>query len=69
MDATEVRKLTDEEIDVEIDRMQRKLFDLRSQAVTEKIENPGLFQKTRRGIARLKTEKHMRAMKKQGAAS
>jgi large subunit ribosomal protein L29 len=69
MNAQEVRKLTDEEIDVEIDRMQRKVFDLRSQAVTEKIEDPSMFKKTRRGIARLKTEKHMRVMKKQGAAS
>lgn len=69
MDAIEVRKLTDEEIDVELDRQQRKLFDLRTQTVTEKIENPSLFKKTRRTIARLKTEKHMRVMKKQGAAS
>lgn len=60
MTGDEVRKLTDEEISVEIDRLQRKLFDLRTAVVTEKIEDPSRFGKFRRDIARLKTERTAR---------
>lgn len=34
---------------------QRHLFDLRSQAVTEKLEDPSQLRKTRKEIARIKT--------------
>lgn len=61
MKASEVRKLTDEEIAVETDRLQRRLYDLRCQAVTEKIEDPSQFRKVKGDIARLKTEAHARA--------
>lgn len=60
MTGAEVRKLTDEEIEVELERLQRKLFDMRCQTVSEKIENPSQFGKTRREIARLKTERTAR---------
>lgn len=60
MNMTEVKKLTGEEIDVELDRLQRKLYDLRCQAVTEKIENPSQFKKVRSIIARMKTEQNTR---------
>ena len=33
----------------------RHLFDLRSQQVTEKLENPSQFRTTRRDIARIRT--------------
>ena len=56
MKADEVHKLTGEELAVEIDRLQRRLYDLRTQAVTEKIEDPSQFGKVRKTIARLKTE-------------
>ena len=64
MKAEEVRKLTGEEIDVEIGRLQRRLYDLRTQAVTEKIEDPSQFGKVRKDIARLKTEQRARELKK-----
>ena len=35
--------------------LQRHMFDLRTQAVTEKLEDPTQFRKARRDIARLKT--------------
>lgn len=63
MKAEEVHKLTDEEIGVEIDRLQRRLYDLRTQAVTEKIEDPSQFGKVRKDIARLKTEQRARELK------
>lgn len=67
MTGKEVRKLTDEEIRVEIDRLQRRVFDLRTQAVTEKIEDPSQFKKVRRDIARLKTEQSARASQEASA--
>jgi large subunit ribosomal protein L29 len=60
MKAAESHSLTSEEISVELKRLSRKLFDLRSQAVTEKIEDVSQFKKIRRDIARLKTERRAR---------
>ncbi len=60
MNAKETKKLSDEEITVEVKRLRQKRFDLRTQAVTEKIEDTSQFAKTRRDIARLLTEKASR---------
>ena len=60
MKAKEIQKLSDEEIAVEVKRLRQKRFDLRTQAVTEKIEDTSQFGKTRRDIARLLTEKASR---------
>ena len=51
----EIRQLTDEELRTELARMQRRLFDIRAQAVTEKLESPSLIQTARRDIARTLT--------------
>ena len=56
----EVRKLNDEEIDVEVERLRRLHFELRTQAVTEKIENTSQFAKIKKDIARLLTEQNAR---------
>ena len=40
---------------MELDRLRRHLFDLRSQAVTEKLEDASQIGKTRKDIARLFT--------------
>ena len=60
MKAQEVHKLSDEEIDVEIQRLRRKQFDLRTQAVTEKIQDTSQFRQIRRDIARILTERSAR---------
>lgn len=66
----EVHKLSDEEITVELRRLFRRLYDLRTQSVTEKIEDTSQFRKIRRDIARLKTERSMRAHREaEGAAA
>ncbi|MCH8912084.1 MAG: 50S ribosomal protein L29 [Planctomycetes bacterium] len=44
-----------DELHSELDRIRRHLFDLRSQAVTEKLEDPTQLTKTRREIAQLLT--------------
>ncbi len=67
MKALEVHRLTGDEIDSELAKLRRKLYDLRVQATTEKIENPSLFRKVRRDVARLLTERKARLVKKGGS--
>ena len=51
----ETRDRGTEELRKEIDERRRHLFDLRSQAVTEKLEDPSQLKKTRKEIARILT--------------
>ena len=60
--ASEIRKYGLDKLQAEIGALERKLFDLRSQAVTEKIEDTSQFRKLRREIARLRTESRARTM-------
>jgi large subunit ribosomal protein L29 len=62
MKAEEAHKLNDEEIQVELQRLRRHLYDLRAQMVTEKLEDPTQLHKTKRDIARLLTEQRARRM-------
>ena len=64
MKAKEVHKLNDEEVAVEIERLRKRMFELRSQKVTDKIEDTSQFKKTRRDIARLLTEQRGRELSK-----
>lgn len=64
MKASEVHKLNDDELKVEEARLRKQLFDLRAQAVTEKLENPRLMRTLRRDVARLLTEKQLRQQRK-----
>lgn len=61
MTGEEVRKLKDEEVALEIRRLRDKLYTLRTQAVTEKVEDLSQFTKIRRDVARLLTERTARA--------
>lgn len=60
MTGAEARALKDEEIAIELKRLRDKAFTLRSQAVTEKVEDVTQFKKVRRDIARLLTERNSR---------
>ena len=55
MKIEETRQLNDDELQIELSRLRRHLFDLRSQAVTEKLENPAMITNTKQDIARLLT--------------
>ena len=55
MKIAEIREMRTEELHGELDRLRRHLFDLRSQAVTEKLENPNQLGQVKRDIARLFT--------------
>lgn len=66
MTGEEVRKMTSEELKIEAERLRGKLFTLRSQAVTEKVEDHSQFGKIKKDIARVLTEQNAR--RKQAAA-
>ena len=55
MKIKEIRNLSNEELAAELERLRRHLFEVRAQAVTEKLENPTLIDKARRDIARILT--------------
>jgi large subunit ribosomal protein L29 len=44
----------------ELGEQQKQLFTLRTQSVTEKLEDPSQLRKARKEIARLKTILHQR---------
>ncbi|MCC5828671.1 MAG: 50S ribosomal protein L29 [Phycisphaeraceae bacterium] len=60
MKMEEVRKLSDEEMRVEEQRLRKQLYDLRAQAVTEAVEGTHRFGQIRKDIARILTEKRDR---------
>ena len=51
----ELREKTVEALKQDLADKQKQVFALRSQAVTQKIENPHAVTKTRHEIARIKT--------------
>lgn len=55
MKMSETRELKTEDLHVELDRLRHHLFDLRAQAVTEKLQDPNQLTATRRDIARILT--------------
>ncbi len=55
MKIKEIRDKQTPAIELELKDLHKHLFDLRTQAVTEKLENPSLLRKTRKDIARMKT--------------
>lgn len=55
MKASQIRDLRPDEQLEKLQELQRKLFDLRSQAVTENLENRHAIRDVRRDIARIKT--------------
>ena len=55
MTTKEIREKESVQLGHELVDRQKHLFDLRSQAVTEKLEDPSQLRKTRKDIARIKT--------------
>lgn len=55
MKAKQYREMSSEELQSTLDELLRRLFDLRSQSVTEKLENSKAIINTRRNVARVKT--------------
>ena len=55
-----LRAMKTDELHSDLERLRRHLFDLRAQAVTEKLEDPTQLGKTRKSIARILTVLHER---------
>ena len=55
MTIKEIREKETEHLKHELEEKRKHLFDLRSQAVTEKLEDPSQLGKTRKDIARMNT--------------
>ena len=55
MKIADLRELKTDEIHTELDRLRRHLFDLRSQAVTEKLQDSSQLKKAKIDIARTLT--------------
>ena len=64
MKIEEVKKLSNDEIDIELERQRRHMFDLRSQAVTEKLADPTQLTNAKRDIARMLTVLRQRELEK-----
>ena len=69
MTAKEIREKETEHLKHELAEKRKHLFDLRSQAVTEKLEDPSQLRKTRKDIARMQTILKQRASEAQTSAT
>ncbi len=64
MKASDIREMNPDELDHELETLERRLFDLRTQSLTEKLEDPTQLRKIRRDVARIRTvirEREMQA--------
>ena len=60
MKPRDVKKLGTDELDIKVLQLRRKLFELESQRVTERIQDTSQFGHIKKDIARLLTEKRSR---------
>ena len=65
MKMKEIKDKEAEHLQHELAERQKHLFDLRSQAVTEKLEDPTQLGKTKKDIARIKTVIRQRQLEQQ----
>ena len=55
MELNKMREMTDVELNAELDKMKKELFNLRFQHVTGQLDNPVKMREVKRNIARVKT--------------
>jgi large subunit ribosomal protein L29 len=55
VNAKQLREMNKDELQDTLGDLQKRLFELRSQSVTEKLENSKAIINTRRDVARIKT--------------
>ena len=55
MELKKMRELTEVELNTELTKMKKELFNLRFQHVTGQLENPVKMREVKRNIARVKT--------------
>jgi large subunit ribosomal protein L29 len=69
MKMKEILERQTEQLRHELVEQQKHLFDLRSQAVTEKLEDPSQLSKTKKDIARVLTVLRQREIEQEGKAA
>jgi large subunit ribosomal protein L29 len=67
MKSKELLERNDDALRHELADRQKHLFDLRTQSVTEKLEDPSQLSKTRKEIARIKTALRQRQIEAERA--
>ena len=55
MELNKMREMTDVELNAELDKMKKELFNLRFQHVTGQLENPVKMRELKKDIVRVKT--------------
>jgi large subunit ribosomal protein L29 len=55
MKPSELRQMSDEQLDLTLDEMVKNLFHLRFQSATDRLETPSEIQKAKREVARIQT--------------
>ena len=55
MELNKIREMSEAELNAELMKMKKDLFNLRFQHVTGQLENPVLLRETKKDIARVKT--------------
>ena len=55
MELKKMREMKDVELNAELEKMKKELFNLRFQHVTGQLENPVKMREVKRNIARVKT--------------
>jgi len=69
MELEELRTMNEQRLAEEMERIRRHLYDLRCQAVTEKLEDTSALVTSRKNIARIKTVLRERQLKAAPVAS
>lgn len=69
MTTKEIKEKETSHLKHEVEEQRKHLFDLRSQAVTEKLEDPSQLGKTKKNIARMLTVLRQRELEQTKAAA
>jgi large subunit ribosomal protein L29 len=69
MTTKELREKDASQLKHDLIEQRKHLFNLRSQAVTEKLEDPSQLRKTRKDIARILTLLHQRELEQKSQAA
>jgi large subunit ribosomal protein L29 len=69
MKPDEIRDMSDEQIHQELEALERRVFDLRTQAATEELGVPSELRAARRDIARMRTILRQRELAAEQAAT
>ncbi len=69
MTIKEIREKEPDHLRQELVEQQKHMFELRSQAVTEKLEDPSQLGQTKKDIARIKTAMRQRQIEEAGKAA